>query len=138
MPNFASSSDLAEAIEDGQSPSLAVRAVVGPRLAAHAGIASAAAVLERLLLDPEDTFVTRQTAEALLKQRSLSAVRLVARALAHADDTYGDWLLTAVYDVISPPGEALREISTMCAALADDPDRDVRRGAAELAAWMST
>lgn len=136
MPGFASSGALTEAIEDGLSPSWSVRAAAGPRLAPHVGVASAAAVLERLLLDPENTFVTRVTAQALLRQGSLAAVRLVVRAVARADDNHGDWLQTAAHDVAWPPGEAGRAVAAACAALADDPDGDVRRGAAEVAEWV--
>ncbi|MFE0631935.1 hypothetical protein ACFW3D_33900 [Streptomyces sp. NPDC058864] len=128
--------DLTEAIEDGLSPSWSVRAAAGRRLAPYAGLVSATAVLERLLLDPEDTLVTRTAAEALLRQGSVAAVRLVARAAARADDNHGDWLRTAAHDVAREPGEAGRGVSAACAVLADDPDGDVRRGAAEVAEWF--
>lgn len=136
MPSSASGGVPAAAIEAASSPSWPARAAAAPRLAPHAGVGSAAAVLERLLLDPENTFVTRVTAEVLLRQGSLAAVRLVARAVARADDHHADWLQTAAHDVARPPATAARAVSAACAALTEDPDEPVRRGARELAEWL--
>ena len=137
MASYASSSGLAGAIEDAQSPSWSLRASAGGRLAPYAGVPSAADALERLLLDPEDTAVTRETAHALLMQRSFSAVRLVALAVARADDNQADWLHTAAQDLVWQQGEVGRDISALCAFLADDPHSDVQRGAAEILRWTA-
>jgi hypothetical protein len=131
----SSSGDLTEAMGDALSPSWSVRASAGQRLAPHAGVAPAAAVLGRLLLDPENTAVTRETAEALLTQRSLPAVQLVALAVAHADDNQANWLQTAVQDVAWSSVDAEREVLAVCAVLAGSSDADVRRGAAEISEW---
>ncbi|NEB36561.1 hypothetical protein [Streptomyces sp. SID14515] len=91
----------------------------------------------RLLLDAEDTAVTRQTAAALARVGTVAAVRLVALAVAEADDDRADradWLETGVCDALGGPG-GVPDIAAACAQLARDPEEAVRRGAAEIAVW---
>ncbi|OKJ01548.1 hypothetical protein AMK18_08850 [Streptomyces sp. CB01249] len=112
------------------SPSWERRAGAGWDLAAFAEVPEAAEVLVRLLLDAEDTAVTRRTAEALARVGSVAAVRVLARAVAGADDGQADWLETGVLDAEVP------DLAAACAALAWDRDEEVRRGAAELMVWV--
>ncbi|MDL4813394.1 hypothetical protein QP089_03875 [Actinomadura sp. OS1-43] len=88
----------------------------------------------RLLLDGEDTAVTRHTAEALARVGTVAALRLIALAVAAADDNQTDWLLTGVQDALMGPGDA-PDVAAACGKLAGDPDEAVRRGAADIAAW---
>ncbi|MBO0654697.1 hypothetical protein J1792_18505 [Streptomyces triculaminicus] len=87
-----------------------------------------------LLLDAADTAVTRQTTEALARVGTVAAVRLIALALAEADDSHADWMLTGVHDALAAPDSAL-DISAVCGQLTQDPEQAVRRGAVEISAW---
>jgi HEAT repeat protein len=74
------------ALRDAESESWACRAAAGRQLAAIAGQEEVAPVLERLLLDPYDTGVTQETAEALLQRRDLVGLRFVLAALSRAEE----------------------------------------------------
>nr|WP_255946766.1 HEAT repeat domain-containing protein [Streptomyces sp. ODS25] len=127
-------SGVAAALAGASSPSWAQRVRAGQDLASCAEVPEAAEALLRLLLDVEDTAVTRRTAEALVRVGSLAAVRLLARAVADADDNHADWLETGVGDARA--GErGVPDIAPVCGQLAHDPDEAVRRGAAEISAW---
>ncbi|MFK0096659.1 HEAT repeat domain-containing protein [Streptomyces sp. NPDC091040] len=112
------------------SPSWEGRARAGRDLAAFAEVPEVAGALVRLLLDAEDTAVTRRTAEALARVGSVAAVRVLARAVAGADEGQADWLETGVLDAEAP------DVAAACAALAWDREEAVRRGAAEVAVWV--
>ncbi|OIJ64072.1 hypothetical protein WN71_030795 [Streptomyces mangrovisoli] len=88
-----------------------------------------------LLSDIEDTAVTRQTAEALARVGTPAAVRVIALAVAGADDNQADWLQTGIQDAIEGPGGA-PGVGSVCGQLARDPEEAVRRGAAEISAWV--
>ncbi|MEU5211091.1 HEAT repeat domain-containing protein [Streptomyces sp. NPDC020742] len=134
-------SGLAAALAEASSPSWAQRVRAGRALAGFAGSPEAAEVLVRLLLDAEDTAVTRQTAEALAQVGTVAAIRLIALAIAGADDSRFDWLQAGVYDaLVEPDGvpdlvAAWVGLEAVCAQLARDPEEAVRRGAAEISAW---
>jgi hypothetical protein len=87
-----------------------------------------------LLLDVADTAVTRQTAEALARVGTVATVRLIALAVAEADDSQADWMQTGVHDVLAGP-DGVPGLAAVCAQLARDPEATVRRGAAEISAW---
>ncbi|MGW6142695.1 hypothetical protein ACWFRM_34250 [Streptomyces sp. NPDC055144] len=89
-----------------------------------------------LLLDVEDTAVTRQTAEALARVGTVASVRLLALAIAGAgaDDSQADWMETGVHDALVGPDSA-PDIATVCGQLGRDPVAAVRQGAAEILAW---
>ncbi|MYW10110.1 hypothetical protein GT034_17390, partial [Streptomyces sp. SID2563] len=70
------------------------------------------------------------TAEALARVGSVAAVRVLARAVAGADEGQADWLETGVLDAEAP------DVAAACAALAWDREEAVRRGAAEVAVWV--
>ncbi|MGP3989785.1 hypothetical protein [Streptomyces sp. 3N207] len=87
-----------------------------------------------LLLDVADTAVTRRTAEALAQVGTVAAARVIALAVADADDNHADWIQTGVQDALAPPDGAPGLVA-VCGQLARDPEAAVRRGAAELFAW---
>lgn len=88
-----------------------------------------------LLLDVEDTAVTRQTTEALARVGTVTAIRLIALAVAVAQDNQADWLHTGVHDALMGPGEA-PDAAAACGKLARDEEEAVRRGAAAISAWV--
>ncbi|MEU6019587.1 hypothetical protein ABZ826_38175 [Streptomyces sp. NPDC047515] len=94
----------------------------------------AAEVLLALLLDAEDTAVTRQTADALARVGTLAAVRLIALALAVADHSHADWMQTGVDDALAG-ADSLPDVAAVCVQLAGDGEATVRHGAAEILAW---
>ncbi|POX45890.1 hypothetical protein C3488_28125 [Streptomyces sp. Ru72] len=87
-----------------------------------------------LLLDAEDTAVTRQTAKALARVGTVAAIRLIALAVAEADDNRADWLQAGVHDALVGPDGA-PDIAAACGKLARDPEEAVRRGAADISVW---
>ncbi|WP_392972742.1 hypothetical protein [Streptomyces sp. LN245] len=86
-----------------------------------------------LLPDVEDTAVTRQTAETLARVGTVAAIRLIALAVAEADDNQADWLQTGVHDALV--GGSVPDVAAACGKLARDPEEAVRRGAADISAW---
>ncbi|MEE1931306.1 hypothetical protein V1J52_24575 [Streptomyces sp. TRM 70351] len=128
-------SGLEAALAEALSPSWTQRVRVGRDLASFADAPEAAETLVGLLLDVEDTAVTRQTAEALARVGTVAAIRLIALAVAEADDNQADWLQTGVHDVFVGPGGAL-DVAAACGKLARDPEEAVRRGAADISAWV--
>ncbi|WP_245689702.1 HEAT repeat domain-containing protein [Streptomyces chattanoogensis] len=127
-------SGLEAALVEASSPSWSQRVRAGRDLASFADVPEAAEALVRLLLDVEDTAVTRQTAEALVRVGTVAAIRLVALAVAEADDNRADWLQTGVYDAILGP-DGVPYVAAACGKLARDPDEAVRCGAAAISAW---
>ncbi|MEU7113060.1 hypothetical protein [Streptomyces sp. NPDC046182] len=77
---------------------------------------------EQLLLDGHDTYVTQETAEALLVRWDVVGLRLVLAADAVADDDTGDHVRAAILNIC-------RRLDALCAALSSDVDRDVRAAA---------
>ena len=122
------------ALAEARSSSWSQRVRAGRDLARFAEVPDAAEALLGLLLDAEDTAVTRQTAEALTRVGTVAAVRLIALAVAEADDNQADWLQTGVHDAFVEPGRR-QDIAAACAKLAREPEAAVRRGAATLSAW---
>ena len=112
------------------------RADAGRGLASFAETAEARGPLLDLVLDAGDTFVTRATAEALLRRQDTVGLAAIASALAAADPNHADWIHTAVLDVfgvLSIERDAAVRVSE---ALAWDPDERVRRGAEQLVAML--
>ncbi|MEU0036238.1 hypothetical protein [Streptomyces sp. NPDC006333] len=77
---------LMAALRATESESWSCRAAAGRQLAAIAGREEVAPFLERLLLDPHDTGVTQETAEALLQRRDFVGLRIVLAALSLAEE----------------------------------------------------
>ena len=133
--------DLAAMLREAKSPSWSIRAAAGCRLAADAEDKEVARVLNDLLLDGQDTAVTQQTTEALLRRNDVPGLRLVLAALAEASDTaVPDWdpsTMDEIYAAIwgdprwmgdsswAPVGAQLRELSL-------DADESVREMAMSL------
>ncbi|MCW8101686.1 hypothetical protein [Streptomyces tauricus] len=128
-------SGLGAALAAASSPSWSQRVRAGRDLASFADLPEAAEALVGLLLDVGDTAVTRQTAEALVRVGTVAAVRLIALAVAEADDQQADWLQTGVHDAFVGPDGAL-EVAAICGQLARDREEAVRRGATEVSAWV--
>ncbi|MEV5947589.1 hypothetical protein [Streptomyces sp. NPDC051993] len=127
-------SGLEAALAEASSPSWTQRVRAGRDLASFAHVPEAAEVLVRLLLDVEDTAVTRQTTEALARMGTVAAVRLIALAVAEADGNQADWLQTGVHDALVGP-DGVQDVAVACGKLAQDQEEAVRRGAAEISAW---
>ncbi|MFC9863328.1 MULTISPECIES: hypothetical protein [unclassified Streptomyces] len=122
------------ALDGASSPSWSQRVRAGHDLASFSDVPEAAEALVGLLLDVEDTAVTRQTAEALARVGTVAAVRLIALALAEADDSHADWMQTGVHDVLAGPDSG-PDVAAVCVQLARDGEAAVRQGAAEILAW---
>ncbi|MFC8349703.1 hypothetical protein [Streptomyces sp. NPDC057280] len=122
------------ALAEASSPSWTQRVRAGRVLASFADVPEAAEALLGLLLDVEDTAVTRQTAEALARVGMVTAVRLIALAVAEADDNQADWLQTGVHDALVGVGGG-PDVAAACGELVRDPEEAVRRGAAEIWVW---
>ncbi|UBI35710.1 MULTISPECIES: hypothetical protein [Streptomyces] len=125
---------LEAALAGASARTWAERARAGCALAPVADVPQAAEALLRLLLDAEDTAVTRRVAEALTRAGTAAAVRLVALALEEAGDSQADWLQTGVDDALAGTDDAAG-VMAVCARLARDPEAAVRRGAAHISAW---
>jgi hypothetical protein len=110
------------------SPHYRDRADAGRSLASFAEMPEAGRALLVLVLDAGDTFVTRATAEALLRRQDAIGLAVVASALAAADPNHADWIHTAVLDVFMvfarDRDAALRE----CELFTRGADEQVRRG----------
>ncbi|MGI5171803.1 hypothetical protein ACQEU3_46410 [Spirillospora sp. CA-253888] len=126
---------LEAALAEALSPSWRQRVQAGRDLAAFADVPEAAEALVELLLDAEDTAVTRQTAEALVRVGTVAALKLIALAVVRADDNHADWLQTGVHDALVGPDGA-PDVAAACGKLARDPDEAVRDGAADISAWI--
>ncbi|WP_418955287.1 hypothetical protein [Streptomyces tritici] len=108
------------------------RADAGHGLAAFAEMPEAVEPLLALVLDPHDTFVTRRTAESLLRRKDRAGLAIVASALAVADDNHADWIHTAVVDVFGFFWADLAQALRLCEEMTGDADDDVARGARRL------
>lgn len=129
-------SELEAALAEGSAPSWTRRLRAGRDLASFAEVPEAAEVLVGLLLDTEDTAVTRQTATALTRVGTVAAIRLIALAVAEADDNQADWLQTGVRDALLGT-DGVPDITTACAELTRDSEKAVRRSAAEIWTWVN-
>jgi hypothetical protein len=98
------------------------RADAGRGLASFAEAAEARGWLLELVLDAGDTFVTRATAEALLRRQDAVGLAIVTSALAAADPNHADWIKTAVLDVFSVLSTDRDAAVRVCEALGRDRD----------------
>ncbi|WP_229860965.1 hypothetical protein [Streptomyces litmocidini] len=80
--------------------------------------------------------MTRQTAEALTRVGTAAAMRLIALAVAEADDDHADWLQTGVHDALVDP-DGGPDVAAVCGKLARHPEEAVRRGAARVSVWAA-
>ncbi|MFI5704639.1 hypothetical protein ACIA78_31925 [Streptomyces xanthochromogenes] len=118
--------------ELGRSHDYRDRADAGHGLSGFAEMQEARGSLLELVLDRDDTFVTRVTAEALLRRKDSAGLATVAFALAVADLNHGDWIHTAVVDVFSIFSHDRDDAIRLCEELLQDADERVARGARQL------
>ncbi|WP_369184969.1 hypothetical protein [Streptomyces sp. Y1] len=118
--------------ELGRSHDYRDRADAAHGLAGFAEMHEAFGPLRTLVLDPDDTFVTRVTAESLLRRQDRVGLAIVASALAEADPNHGDWIHTAVVDVFSIFSHARDNAIRLCEELSQDADDRVAQGARQL------
>ncbi len=118
--------------ELGRSRHYRDRADAGSALAALADAPEAFGLLLDLVLDPQDTFVTRVTAEALLRRKDRSGLTIVASALAVADPNHSDWIHTAVNDVFGVFSSDRDHAIRVCEEILQDSDDRLARGAEQL------
>jgi hypothetical protein len=128
MSDEARRAAVAALIELAGSANYRDRADAGRSLASFAEVPEAGRTLLGLVLDAGDTFVTRVTAEALLRRHDAVGLTVVAAALAAADHNHADWIHTAVLDVFTvfarDRDAALRE----CEVLTRGADEQARCG----------
>ncbi|GAA4833999.1 hypothetical protein [Kitasatospora terrestris] len=121
----------------GRSASYQDRADAGRGLAALAELPEAQQPLLDLVLDPDDTYVTRVTVRALLRRNDRAGLTIVASALAVADDNHADWIHTAVHDVLSIFATDRDDALRLCERIAQGDDDRVARGAGALRAILA-
>lgn len=126
------SSEVEHAIEvargDARSDVPLTRMSAGVRLAQWAGREDVDRVLIQLILDPENTNVTLQTAEALLNRSDEVGVRALAGGAVGASYEQVEWIYAAVLNYLSDVTRINSSID-LCRALMDDSDRAIRGGA---------
>ncbi|WP_437079280.1 HEAT repeat domain-containing protein [Streptomyces sp. enrichment culture] len=141
MPPLSDDQQLSALFEQANSPAWSVRAAAGRQLAAAPRTDQAVEVLFRLLLDPDDTAVTRETAQALLERGDTSALRQVLLALARAtSEVTMDWLAGTVHDYYArarAAGEGEGRLIRQLHELANDPDMNIRQEAIAMLADLS-
>ncbi|MFE9693471.1 hypothetical protein [Micromonospora sp. NPDC005806] len=128
-------SDLLATITAASSPRWSDRAKAGHDLARRAERDDIAELLLRLLLDEHDTAVTDATSHALLRRDDTHGVRLVAQAVAGANDEQLDHVYAALGQHLLPDGPTDRFI-TLCSELIQDPNPTVRNGTQRLLTWI--
>jgi hypothetical protein len=123
-------------LAQARSPRPDVRADAGLELAAHVGDERADAALILLIQDPEDTLPTLETATALLARGDDAGVRLLAVALADADEDSVTHSLDAMWGASATDAEfdALR---ARIERVMLDPQPAVQHGAAILLNWFT-
>lgn len=82
------------------SPDYRDRADAGVALASLVDSRQAPERLRQLVLDPDDTVVTRKTVEALARRGDSAALTVIAAALASADIDREEWIATGVRDAL--------------------------------------
>lgn len=114
-------STFADALASANDARIEVRAAAGVVLASTPDLDTVTDTLMRLLLDPDDTFVTSETAQALVGRRDVPGMRLVISALARADEeNTANWILDAVLYPKTLEEHAAR--TTSLKALTTEPD----------------
>ena len=104
------------------------RADAGRAMSSFADVPGAAASLLELVLDGGNTFVTRVTAEALLRRQDEAGLAVIAEALVTADAQHSTYIHDAVVAVLGIFAGERDDAVPVCEALAADPNEQVRRG----------
>lgn len=115
-----------------------MRAEAGVALAASPDLLQVGDVLVRLLLDPDDTFVTAETAGALISRVDEGALRLLCVALSRANEQQANWIYDSVLfqkSIFFYP-EAQEAAVSILASLSKHASSDVVREAATLITLM--
>ncbi len=118
--------------ELGRSHDYRDRAAAGHGMAGFADMQEAFGPLLDLVLDPGDTFVTRVTAEAVLRRKDRIGLTIVASALAVAGPNHDDWIHTAVVDVFSIFAKERDNAMQLCEEMLRDTDDRVALGTRQL------
>ncbi|MER5635604.1 hypothetical protein ABT095_01450 [Kitasatospora sp. NPDC002227] len=118
--------------ELGRSHDYRDRANAGHGLAAFADMQEALGPLLELVLDPDDTFVTRVTAEAVLRRKDRIGLATVASAMAVAGPNHRDWIHTAITDVFGIFSKDRDNAMQLCEEMLRDADDRVALGARQL------
>lgn len=113
------------------SPDFHDRIDAGRALASFADSGAAAARLRTLILDPDDTAVTRVTVEALLRRRDVPALAIVAAAIPSADGAHGHWIDSGIRDALGWEDWTWTEAIRACENLPSSS------GAQELLDWLT-
>lgn len=108
------------------------RADAGRALASFAELTQAQRPLQRLLLDPADTFVTHATAEALSRRKDATGVITLAQALGTADPEQIDHISDAVITALAIFAEDRDSTVQICDTLTSSPEPALRHGATQL------
>lgn len=122
----------ADAYVVSTSSDVLMRAAAGVRLARTRDLDSASDTLLALLHDPENTFVTQETAEALAARRDSEGFRFLLRAYSGADELSGYYIRDAIIDppagVDYPEADpVMQERRLLIDDLARDPDAQVAK-----------
>lgn len=120
-----SEQQLADALAVASSADAETRWTVAPVLVGMRGVQPVDAVLLRLLLDDEDTRVTAEAAEALVRRGDETAFRLLALAYTQATPAYEDTAEEIAFAVLyteGVDGHAVRELLERIAASTDDAE----------------
>ncbi|WP_326835277.1 hypothetical protein VSH64_10175 [Amycolatopsis rhabdoformis] len=128
MDDEARRAVVAALIRLAESPDHRDRAEAGRGLAGFAERPEAVAPLVTLVLDEKNTFVTRATAQALLRRQDPAGFAVVAAALSAAGPGHADWIGTAVHDVFGVSAEDRDSAVAACTTLGRTADEQVRRG----------
>lgn len=121
-----------ELLAQVHSADVLARGSLGRQLAAHAGDGRVDRALLGLLLDAKDTFVTEETAEALLKRRDVPGLRLVAEGLAEGDEGQRNWIGDVLNDVCMQTRDDWNSTLKLLDSIREDESEAVRLGAEEL------
>ena len=118
--------------ELGRSHDYRDRADAGHGLAGFADMQEALGPLLELVLDPDNAFVTRVTAEAVLRRKDRSGLTIVASALAVANPNHSDWIHTAIVDVFGIFSQDRDNAMQLCEEMLRETDERVALGARQL------
>ncbi|WP_329144605.1 hypothetical protein OIU91_09175 [Streptomyces sp. NBC_01456] len=118
--------------ELGRSHDYRDRADAGHGLAGFAEMQEALEPLLALVLDPDDTFVTQRTVEALLRRKDRVGLTIVASALPVADSNHSEWIHTAIVDVFGIFSDDRDSAIRLCEEMSRDANDRVALGARAL------
>ncbi len=123
---------VAALIELARSPHFQDRADAGHGLVCFADVPAAREALLALVLDAGDTYVTRTTAEALLRRGEATSLAVLSAGAATADAEQLDQFYSALSDVHGVFERDRDAAVATCRTFANDPDEQVRSGATAL------